>query len=322
MSDSIKRNRTRAALFATLSLILASGTAWVAWQVVSHYEGRLADVKGSVLDREVVVAAREIAAGHVLEAADLRVERRAVGSDVDALFERTEGLVGKVVGERVLTGEAVRRERLTSGGSGLRIDEVVQEGSRAITVRASRASAVGGLLVPGTFVDVIVTIRPDVQTLSAEWVTETILQGVRVLAVGDEVSLSPDDADDVRQNKERYAARETWVTLEVGPEEAEHLALGTARGQLHLTLRGRGDFEMMDPGTPLVTNALVGLPPPVVKVQATRLARQKSAAPPRPPAPPAAVLPATVTETIRGGKITTEQFDAAGNRIPADAGRR
>ena len=57
-----------------------------------------------------------------------------------------------------------------------------------MTVETDTASGLAGMLQPGNYVDVIVTIRPDDANLEAKWVTETILQGIRVLAVGDSLT--------------------------------------------------------------------------------------------------------------------------------------
>lgn len=320
MNTPARSNRTRAVLFAALSLAVASATAWVAWQVVHGYERRIEDMQTVEGTRPVVVAARDLRAGITLAADDLRVEERLAAQDAGRVFPDTDALVGQVVGDNILAGEAVRKERLVAGGATPRINEILDPGARAVTIRASRASAVGGLLEPGYYVDVIVTIRPDSDTLSADWVTETILQGVRVLAVGADVSRSPVEEEGDRRAEddaraEAQPGRESWVTLEVEPEEAEQLALGAARGQLHLSLRARDDFEMLAPGKPLVTNALVGLPPPVQAAQEKRLERKRKLY--RPPAPTSGGPPPVVhtTDVIRSGEVTTERYDDAGNRV-------
>lgn len=104
------------------------------------------------------------------------------------------------------------------------------------------------------------------------------------------------------------ATRDAWVTLEVEPEEAQQLALAASRGELHLALRARDDFEMLTPSKPLVANALLGLTPPVQQAQERRLERKRAAVAPPPP-----VQPAHVTDELRGGARTTGQYDAEGN---------
>lgn len=314
---TVQRSQTRAVVFAALSLLVAGGTAVMAWQIVERYEEQLATVRRVEDAREVVVAANDLRAGQTLTAEDLRTELRIVSDPEASTFANSELLLGERVAERILAGEVLRRERLITEDTRVKANEVLDPGTRAITVRANRASSVGGLLEPGFYVDVIVTIRPETNDLTADWVTETILQGVRVIALNDTMVQPPSTEQPAPTEGPDRGSREEWVTLEVEPGEAESLAMAAARGQLHLTLRARDDFELFDVGEPLVTNALVGLPMPVKTVQAKRLARKRAEAAPTPPS--------TITDVIRGGEVTTETFDKAGNRIePAKggAGRR
>lgn len=319
MSNQSSRNR--AVVFAALALAVAGGTAMLASTTISGYEQRLEAAKNSKLAKAVVVAAVDIRAGKVLEESDLALAERNVATFGDSVYRDKTLVVGELAAERILIGETIRKERLLSGGGHLHVDTMLRPGTRAVTVRASRESAVGGLLKPGFFVDVIVTIRPDTHELGADWVTETILQSVRILGVGDDVALTPtEDAEEARRGKEKRPPRETWVTLEVEPQEAEHLALASARGELHLSLRARDDYELLDPGKPLVTNALIGLPPPVVHAERRiREFRSSSNVVTAPKDNPSA---AHVTDMIRGREVVMEQYDEAGMVLQTDVRRR
>lgn len=304
------RARTQAVLFGALSVVVAGATAATAWWVVSQYEDALVDAQRSPDDRTVVVAATDLLEGDVLAPEDLKLGSAPAGTPTESLFTNTEGLIGKTIAEKVLAGEPVRLERLTEGGASLGLNEVIDPGARAITIRTNHASAVGGLLRPGFFVDVIVTIRPDTTELTANWVTETILQGVRVVAVNDSVSSSPTL---VQGPEGRQDARDIFVTLEVQPAEAEEVALAASRGQLHLALRHVEDLDMLDPGTPLVANALVGLPTSVRGATEARLQRKRTNA--RLATPSAAPPELTTTEVIRGNRVTIEQYDENDRRV-------
>lgn len=230
-----------------------------------------------------MVATVDLPSGTVIEAEDVTVDTRPAHTLGEYVFVSVDQVLGQKVGDAILSGESVRPERLMAGGARQKVEEVIDPGTRAMTLRAARDAAVGGLVGPGSFVDVIVTIRPDTESLAAEWVTKTILQGVRVIAVGDEVG-APGDPEVEAEEEARQTARErreVFVTLEVEPEEAEQLALAAARGRIHLSLRAVGDLEARNLGEPLVANALVGLPPPVKKAQTRRLARKRATPPPR-----------------------------------------
>lgn len=218
----------------------------------------------------------------------------------------------------VLVGEPLRRERFTGPDSTGRLEAMVPEGARAVTVKVDREGGLGGMLKAGVYVDLIVTIRPDENNLGADWVTETILQGVRVLAVGTTLQMESDEGRVEIESKRVNPPRELYVTLEVEPDEAEEVAMASARGDIHLALRSEGDLALVEHAKPLVTNALVGLgsntSPARVKRLAERRAQQKTEKPPEPPGRSA--------EVIQGNKSTEERFDAEGHKLPGEGGKR
>jgi len=167
-----------------------------------------------------------------------------------------------------------------NAGFQLRIDQVIDPVSRAVSIILTDEEAVAGLLRPGHYVDVLVTIAralPDGQT---DWVTENVLQGVRVLAVDDEVATSrvgvhernERGEDEGRKRGARGAAR---VTLEVEPSEAKGLVHANQRGAIHLALRPDENLEIAEYGSPIVTSSLVGLPDNLESAQRSRLARKR-----------------------------------------------
>jgi pilus assembly protein CpaB len=116
----------------------------------------------------------------------------------------------------------------TSGLIGL-----LHEGQRAVAIRVTPESLVGGFVLPGSKVDVMfVKKRGD-----GDSETQIFLQNMLVLAVD--------------MNKTREADKDTMMgttaTLAATPEEAEQLSLAQALGDLRLLLRtpldGEGDLK-------------------------------------------------------------------------------
>lgn len=289
-----------------LTLVLATGAAYATWSVVSQTGPQVKVVQGEELI-PVVVAAQRLLPGAVIGPDDVRMEPRPA-SDHELLLPSLEMAIGQTVGDLILPGESVRVERLTVGGAGLDIHEVVDPGARAMTVRVDRDIAVGGLLRPGHFVDVLVTISPESDALDANWVTDTVLQGVRVIAVGDEVTGSRTSKEVEVDTRRPRPPRTVFVTVEVSPSEAQALALASSRGKIHLTLRAAEDFEMITYERPLVTNALLGLPEQARQAQAQRLARKKETR-------SREAVTSQVLEIIRGGRTTVELVDEHGDRV-------
>ena len=155
----------------------------------------------------------------------------------------TEENVAEILGRKLLTGhrkgELVFWADIEGGnpvGGGLAGD--IRKKMRAVSINASGASAVSGMVKPNDHVDVIGTFTfpkagPDGKPIQ-ELVTCTILQNVLVLATGKDTAKSATPS---------FAGSSySTVTLEVSPREAEMLVFAEQiKGRLSLTLRNRND---------------------------------------------------------------------------------
>ena len=99
---------------------------------------------------------------------------------------------------------------------------------RAISLKSDDVVGVAGFLLPGTFVDVLVTYHT---VATSEPITATILQDVQVLAAGQKFQPDP----------EGKAASVDVVTLLVKPEDAERVVLASSQGIVHFVLRNGTD---------------------------------------------------------------------------------
>ena len=160
---------------------------------------------------------------------------------------------------------------------------------RAISVKVNEVIGVAGFVVPGTRVDVVVTLsRREQESLS-----RVVVSNVQVLTAGTKY--------DQDQAKDGKPVPSTVVTLLVTPEDAERIALASAEGSIMLTLRNPLDASPTETnGTRLA--ALMGKPDPP-PVDEGGAGRQAVVPPPTPaPAPP----PIYQVETIRAAKRTSE----------------
>ncbi len=308
MSTPLEEGRRRAGLLGLVALFIATGTAFVAYLVVSNYQDRLEEARSPDGQVSVVVATRDLNAGQPIEDGDVKLVLMASEALPNTgTFTTVSQVDGRIPGDPILAGEVVRHERLLGGGAIMNVDAAIEPGTRALTIMVDRAASVGGLLEPGFFVDIIVTIKPDKNTLDANWVTETILQGVRVVAVNDRLIGHPDD-DEVEDEGRR---RHVFVTLEVDPYEAEKVALASARGELVLSLRHAEDQQLIEQEGPLVTNALVGLSDQRKAAKSVRRSRRARVVKPEAP-------PTETAEIVSGSKVSVEEFDESGKRVTKD----
>lgn len=308
MSEQARLHARRALVFGAASVVVAGSTAWLIFQLMQGYQTELGELRAPGSATAQVVAIEDLPAGMPITETQLTIEElRQEWVDTELVYGDIAAVVGDVPRTRILAGEVVRAERLLGSGEGAGLDAVVADGMRAVSIKADLAEAISGLLRPAHQVDVIVTIRPEGDAIEAKWVTHTVLQDVRVLAVGQ--SLLGNERED-GDKPQAMRGKNTLVTLEVTPVEAEKIAMAAVRGQLHLTLRGASDRELVEENEPLVANTLVGLPqkPDPVRRRTTRRATPKP-------------VQSDKAEVIQGTTTSVEQFDASGRKV-TDTKRR
>jgi Flp pilus assembly protein CpaB len=168
--------------------------------------------------------------------------------------ENREWLKGRRVGKDIAPGSLLLYEYFNDQPAN-RFAAKIAPGKRAISIEANASSAVSFLLEPGSRVDIIGTLaveqgmnmsRPPggggpQEFTSRKISTQTILQNVRVLAVGNLTSRGAYN----ESAENRYAT----VTVEVTPNEAEKLVFARANlrdGALTLILRNPADASTVE----------------------------------------------------------------------------
>jgi pilus assembly protein CpaB len=162
---------------------------------------------------------------------------------------------------------------------------------RAMSIKVNEVIGVAGFVVPGTRVDVLVTLTHRDKDDS---LARVVVENVGVLTAGTRY-----DQDNAK--KEGKPIPSTVVTLMVTPEDSERIALAQTEGQLMLSLRNPLDTKAADTHG-VRTSSLFGAPPPP-PAPAVRTATQKPVV-----VPVVAAVPATVytVETIRAAKRVDE----------------
>jgi pilus assembly protein CpaB len=127
-------------------------------------------------------------------------------------------------------------------------------------VSTTDANAVSGLIQPGSHVDVLFT-RPGSM---AEAITSTILQNVRVLAIGKVLA--------VGQVVDPKSPKATAATLIVTPQDAQKLELAKNEGKISLSLRNPLDTNDTVTEGPVTTEAL----DPVISARLARARRGRT----------------------------------------------
>ncbi|SDL42145.1 Flp pilus assembly protein CpaB [Aliiruegeria lutimaris] len=224
--------RLSAILTTLVGLAVAGGSAYLARDYVER--GKLAALESETAATvSVLVARQDIAMGqsietHVLETIDW--PRDAVPDGVftdrnELLPER--GQPTRRAKRAISQGELFLRTKVSDFGEKVTIGQELGPNLRAMAIKVSAETAVGGFVTPGDFVDVVLT-----QGRKEDLRAVTILQNIRVIGV--------DQDADVHGDKPEIART---VTVAVSPAEGQRLALAQQAGTLSLTLR---NYEAAD----------------------------------------------------------------------------
>ena len=231
---------------------------------------------------QLVVAAGPVNVGQRLAATDLALMDWPEGKQPQGSLPKVDDAVGRAALTPLVPGELVLDQELAKREAGEGLPVTIPAGMRAVSVGVDDVVAVAGFVTPGTIVDVLVT------GMGAEGpVTRTILEHVRVLAVGQE--LQPGGT------KPQTAP---VVTLLVNPDDAEKVTLAAAEGKIRLALRNTVDLADVHPAAAYGSSMFVGALAP-----GTARASRVLAAKPAPPPPP----PYTI-QVIHGDKVETQTF--------------
>ena len=181
----------------------------------------------------VVVAKVEIPVGTRIVAEQLSVVQFPKTVAPDGTFPAIdERLLGRVAVSRISPREPVTESRLAPVGSAGGLSSVIPDGYRAMTVKVDDVVGVSGFIMPGTLVDIVVTINPPDNSSHREKVSKIVLQNIKVLASGQNID---------KPRNEKEVERVKAVTLQVTPEQAEKLALASSEGRLQLVMRNAVD---------------------------------------------------------------------------------
>lgn len=190
-------------------------------------------LKARYLPRDVVVAARDMAAGEVIEAAML-ASRQMPGDFLPAGALGTSQ-AGTLIGRRVnigfQRGDPVQLSGVHIHGE-WSLSDIVRNGGRALTISVDDTNSMSGLLRAGDVVDIYYS-----RSQGGSSVLVPLLERVEVLATGESLK-SPH----ISMNGTSEAARTfATLTIHVSPEDAARIVLAQSTGTLTVLLRSMND---------------------------------------------------------------------------------
>lgn len=225
----MRRNRVTFVIVLALASGLLAG--YSALQYLQSRPTRLVAAEAPGIERPVVVAARDVPLGALLDPEDLTVVDWPSEAIPAGFQSQMSDLVGRAAVAPMRRNEPVLESKLAGIGAQGGLTAVIPEGMRALSVRVDEVVGVAGFVRPGTRVDVLVTL-----TSQGPAQTRSILQNVQTLAAGQAYQEDPEGNPQVVP----------VITLLVSPEQAEILTLAANQGRIQMALRPSLDLEEVE----------------------------------------------------------------------------
>jgi len=219
--------RMRPTLVLIVALACGAGAALMAWRYVRSQT--VNNLMAETPKGRVAVASRDLPVGTVLTPGDVRTVDWP-GASMPAGYISTAKLaVGRGLMRPLQENEPFLESKLAPKGAGGGLSVTIEEGMRAVSVRVDEVVGVAGFVLPGTRVDVLLTLEKAAR--SNEPITQVLLQNILTVAAGQQV----------QQDKDGKPKTVPVITLLVTPEQAETLTLAANQGRIQLALRNTLD---------------------------------------------------------------------------------
>jgi len=234
----------------------------------------------------IVLSARSLPVGAVVTERDVKLMAWPGDALPSGYIRSVQDAVGRGVITPLAENEPLLAAKMSTKDAGGGLPIIIRDGMRAVSVRVDEVIGVAGFVLPGTRVDVMLTLDKGPNRTQA--ITKTLLQNVQTLAAGQSVT----------RDKEGKPQTVTVITVLVSPDDAELLALAAKEGRLQLALRNTLDTLAVSTSGARADR----LSPSAAPSSQNNRPKRNRAAAPAPRANP------TVVEGYRGGERTLTTF--------------
>jgi pilus assembly protein CpaB len=290
----------------TLVLVIAVVAGLLASALVYRTIAQIRSTATKAPDtEEILVAVSNLEVADTISARDVRLVGWPKAAIPEGAVRKVADGEGRIIRRSLIAGEPILESKLApkEAGKGGMLGILVPDGQRAVTIKVDDAVRESGLVVPGSRVDVLVSmpLKPD----SPERVGKIILQDVIVIAAGQTVEM--------RDNK---PVPVTTVTLSLSPDQAEKLALAQTDSKIVLATRNYQDKAIVKTtGATRATlyDAAPAAKPPTVVAKATLAKPAPAPVIVSAPLPPPPVETHTVA-VLRAGQVTEQHVFVMSDR--------
>ena len=213
----------RTAVVVGIAVLLAAVASLGMYRIVSRTAPAAAEIKTV----DVVVAHHPLKLGTRVTKDHVKLVKWPAETQITGAFSKVEDVVNRGVIADMAGNEPLTDAKLAALEAGAGLPPSIPPGMRAVSVKVNEVVGVAGFVVPGTRVDVMVTLTN--RQHSQESVTRIVVSNAQVLTAGTRY--------DQENAKEGTPIPSTVVTLLVTPHDGERIALAASEGQIMLALR-------------------------------------------------------------------------------------
>ena len=279
---------TRTIVVVVIAVTVAGLASFGVYQAIRRMPVREVEVRSLYQ----VVAAHDMPMGTMITKDYVKLVAWPASAPVEKGFTTIDAVLNRGLITPIVANEPLTESKIAPLESGAGLPPSIPEGMRAVSLKVNEVIGVAGFVVPGTHVDVVVTLRRGEESM-----TRAVVSDVQVLTAGTRY--------DQQKSRDGQPIPSTVVTVLVTPADAERIALAASEGQIMLTLRNPMDRKPTETAG-IRTRALLGQADPAPVVKAVE-GRRVAVKPPAPPAP--AVVPVSsiyTVEAIRAAKRSEE----------------
>jgi len=166
-----------------------------------------------------VVAAHDMPTGTLITKDYVKLVPWPASSPVPKGFTTIDTVLNRGLIDSVVENEPLTEAKVAPVGAGAGLPPSITQGMRALSVKVNEVIGVAGFVVPGTHVDVLVTLKRDAEK---DTVTGVVVSDIQVLTAGTRY--------DQEKSRDGQPIQSTVVTLLVTPPDAERIALAASEG--------------------------------------------------------------------------------------------
>jgi pilus assembly protein CpaB len=220
------------------SAVLGLGALVVAKTVLPSQAAAKQASAGVAAGVPVVIATKDIKYGDKLEPGMLALAKVPASVVPQGAFSTVQQVLSTDHGGApialapIVAHEAILPDKLSGPGARPSVAAEIADGMRAYTIKVTDVSGVGGHALPGDRVDVVLMRDLTPSGPSRTYVSDIILQNIRVLGIDLNADLTSDKPAEPKN-----------ATLEVSVEDAQKLAIASTLGSLSLALRRTGEAD-------------------------------------------------------------------------------